>query len=389
MAWMLACAVAGGAAPQKTDDSGAQEQEQIGYQRAAGADQNKTLLLKDFHPVSMLHGSAHDVSRAKYYVIDVHNHVNDARGIEEHMDPRQVVGIMDGANVKTVVILTGMWGEKLQRVLDEMVKPFSGRFVVFTEMDWSKINDPDFSREMVAQLDDSVVRGARGLKILKDLGLGVRGRDGKLIAVDDPRLDPVWEECGRLGIPVAMHISDPEAFFYPVDASNERYEELMEHPDWSFYGPQFPSKESLLEARNRVFARHPNTTFVALHMANWPEKLDYVSELLDRYPNVMVEFGAREAELGRQPRRAREFFLRYQDRVMFGTDNGMSAEMYQNHFRWLETGDEYFDYWGYPGQGRWKIYGMELPDAVLEKVYHLNAEHMFAQFKGAAPAKNP
>ena len=389
MAWMLACAVAGGAAPQKTDDSGAQEQEQIGYQRAAGADQNKTLLLKDFHPVSMLHGSAHDVSRAKYYVIDVHNHVNDARGIEEHMDPRQVVGIMDGANVKTVVILTGMWGEKLQRVLDEMVKPFSGRFVVFTEMDWSKINDPDFSREMVAQLDDSVVRGARGLKILKDLGLGVRGRDGKLIAVDDPRLDPVWEECGRLGIPVALHISDPEAFFYPVDASNERYEELMEHPDWSFYGPQFPSKESLLEARNRVFARHPNTTFVALHMANWPEKLDYVSELLDRYPNVMVEFGAREAELGRQPRRAREFFLRYQDRVMFGTDNGMSAEMYQNHFRWLETDDEYFDYWGYPGQGRWKIYGMELPDAVLEKVYHLNAEHMFAQFKGAAPAKNP
>ena len=389
MAWMLACAVAGGAAPQKTDDSGAQEQEQIGYQRAAGADQNKTLLLKDFHPVSMLHGSAHDVPRAKYYVIDVHNHVNDARGIEEHMDPREVVGIMDGANVKTVVILTGMWGEKLQRVLDEMVKPFSGRFVVFTEMDWSKINDPDFSREMVAQLDDSVVRGARGLKILKDLGLGVRGRDGKLIAVDDPRLDPVWEECGRLGIPVAMHISDPEAFFYPVDASNERYEELMEHPDWSFYGPQFPSKESLLEARNRVFARHPNTTFVALHMANWPEKLDYVSELLDRYPNVMVEFGAREAELGRQPRRAREFFLRYQDRVMFGTDNGMSAEMYQNHFRWLETGDEYFDYWGYPGQGRWKIYGMELPDAVLEKVYHLNAEHMFGQFKGAAPAKNP
>jgi len=389
VAWVLACAVAGGAAPQKTDDSGAQEQEQIGYQKAAAADQNKTLLLKDFHPVSMLHGSAHDVPRAKYYVIDVHNHVNDARGIEEHMDPREVVGIMDGANVKTVVILTGMWGEKLQRVLDEMVKPFSGRFVVFTEMDWSKINDPDFSREMVAQLDDSVVRGARGLKILKDLGLGVRGRDGKLIAVDDPRLDPVWEECGRLGIPVAMHISDPEAFFYPVDASNERYEELMEHPDWSFYGPQFPSKESLLEARNRVFARHPNTTFVALHMANWPEKLDYVSELLDRYPNVMVEFGAREAELGRQPRRAREFFLRYQDRVMFGTDNGMSAEMYQNHFRWLETGDEYFDYWGYPGQGRWKIYGMELPDAVLEKVYHLNAEHMFGQFKGAAPAKNP
>ncbi|OLC90698.1 MAG: hypothetical protein AUH86_22440 [Acidobacteria bacterium 13_1_40CM_4_58_4] len=359
----------------------------MGYQKAGNADPNKTLLLKDFHPVSMLHASVHEVSRAKYYVIDVHNHVNDARGIEEHMDPRQVVQVMDGTNVRTVVILTGMWGEKLQKVLDEMVKPFPGRFVVFTEIDWSKIDDANFSQEMVAQLDDAVARGARGLKILKDLGLGVRGKDGKPIAVDDPRLDPVWEECGRLGIPVSIHISDPEAFFHPVDARNERYEELIEHPDWSFYGPRFPSKESLLAARDRVFARHPNTTFVALHMANWPERLDYVSEVLDHYPNVMVEFGARQAELGRQPRRAREFFLQYQDRIMFGTDNGMSEDMYRNHFRWLETSDEYFDYWGYPGQGRWKIYGMELPDAVLEKVYHSNAERMFGQFRGVAPAK--
>ncbi len=386
---MLLCAVVCSVAQQNAGNSIAQQREhqQIGYQKAGNADQNKILLLKDFHPVSMLHASVHEVSRAKYYVIDVHNHVNDARGIEEHMDPRQVVQVMDSTNVRTVVILTGMWGEKLQKVLDEMVKPFPGRFLVFTEMDWSKIDDANFSQEMVAQLDDAVARGARGLKILKDLGLGVRGKDGKLIAVDDPRLDPVWEECGRLGIPVSIHISDPEAFFHPVDARNERYEELIEHPDWSFYGPRFPSKESLLAARDRVFARHPNTTFVALHMANWPERLDYVSEVLDRYPNVMVEFGARQAELGRQPRRAREFFLQYQDRIMFGTDNGMSEEMYRNHFRWLETSDESFDYWGYPGQGRWKIYGMELPDAVLEKVYHSNAERMLGQFRGVAPAK--
>ncbi len=386
---MLLCAVVCSVAQQNAGNSIAQQREhqQIGYQKAGNADQNKILLLKDFHPVSMLHASVHEVSRAKYYVIDVHNHVNDARGIEEHMDPRQVVQVMDSTNVRTVVILTGMWGEKLQKVLDEMVKPFPGRFLVFTEMDWSKIDDANFSQEMVAQLDDAVARGARGLKILKDLGLGVRGKDGKPIAVDDPRLDPVWEECGRLGIPVSIHISDPEAFFHPVDARNERYEELIEHPDWSFYGPRFPSKESLLAARDRVFARHPNTTFVALHMANWPERLDYVSEVLDRYPNVMVEFGARQAELGRQPRRAREFFLQYQDRIMFGTDNGMSEEMYRNHFRWLETSDESFDYWGYPGQGRWKIYGMELPDAVLEKVYHSNAERMLGQFRGVAPAK--
>lgn len=364
-----------------------QEKQPIGYQKAENSEQNKTLLLKDFHPVSMLHAQAHEVPRAKYYVMDVHNHINDARGIDEPMDPQKVIQIMDSTNVKTVVILTGMWGEKLQKILDEMVHPYPGRFLVFTEMDWSKIDDPNFSQEMVAQLDDAVKRGARGLKILKDFGLEVKGKDGKLLAVDDPRMDPVWEECGRLGIPVSIHTSDPEAFFHPVDASNERYEELMEHPDWSFFGPQFPSKEALLAARDRVFARHPHTTFVALHMANWPENLDYVSEMLDRYPNVMVEFGARQAELGRQPRRAREFFLRYQDRIMFGTDNGMSEEMYRNLFRWLETDDESFDYFGYPGQGRWKIYGLGLPDAVLEKIYHGNAERMFGQFKGAALAK--
>ena len=290
---------------------------------------------------------------------------------------------MDQTNGKAVVILTGMWGEKLQKVIDTMVKPYPGRFMVFAQIDFSKIDDPNFGQEMVAQLDDAVARGARGLKQLKDLGLGVRDRTGKLIAVDDPRLDPIWEECGRLGIPVSIHTGDPEAFFHPTDGANERYEELMENPSWSFYGPQFPALEQLLEARNRVFARHPNTTFVSLHMG-WPENLDWVAHMLDQYPNVIVEFGAREAELGRQPRQAREFFLKYQDRIMFGTDNGMDEEMYRNHFRWLETADEYFDYWGYPAQGRWKIYGLDLPDPALEKIYHLNAERVFRQFKGAA-----
>ncbi len=369
---------------QNNEPSTAPAQGKIGYTSAKDADQRKTLLLRDFKPVPMLHASAHKVDRAKYYVIDVHNHVNDAMGIEEHMPPQRVIEVMNNANVKTVVILTGMWGDKLQRVIDEMVKPYPGRFVVFTQIDWSKINDPDFSKEMIAQLDDAVGRGARGLKVLKDLGLGVRDRSGKLVTVDDPRLDPIWEECGRLGVPVSIHVTDPEAFFHPVDGANERYEELTEHPDWSFYGPQFPSKQSILDARDRMFAKHPHTTFVALHVANWPENLDYVSHLLDSLPNVMIEFGAREAELGRQPRRAREFFLKYQDRIMFGTDNGMEEEMYRNHFRWLETADEYFDYWGYPAQGRWKIYGMELSDSVLEKIYHKNAERLFSQFKGTS-----
>ena len=192
-----------------------QSQGQIGYKSAADADQKKTLLLKDFQPQSMLHASAHNVDRAKYYVIDVHNHVNDAARIDDHMPPGEVVKIMDDTNVKTVVILTGMWGDKLQQVIDEMVKPYPGRFIVFEQIDFSKIDDPNFSQEMVAQLDDSVARGARGLKQLKDLGLGVRDKSGKLVAIDDSRLDPIWEECGRLGIPVSIHVSDPEAFSIP------------------------------------------------------------------------------------------------------------------------------------------------------------------------------
>ncbi|MGE5724842.1 MAG: amidohydrolase family protein [Acidobacteriota bacterium] len=356
-----------------------QNQGQISYKSAPNAKERETLLLRDFHPTSMLHARVSPIERAKFPVIDVHNHVNDAMGIDEHTPPEKVIQVMNAANVRTVVILTGQWGEKLQKVVDEMVKPYPGRFMVFTQIDYSKIDDP---KGMVADLDDAVRRGARGLKVLKDLGLQDRDKSGKLIPVDDPRLDPVWEECGRLGIPVAIHVTDPEAFFHPINGENERYEELIEHPDWSFYDHGFPSKEEVMAQRDHMFAKHPHTTFISLHVANWPEKLDYVSQLLDRLPNVMTEFGAREAELGRQPRRAREFFLKYQDRILFGTDSPPSLEMYHNYFRWLETDDEYFDYYGYPGQGRWKIYGMKLPDPVLQKVYHRNAERIFAQFKG-------
>jgi predicted TIM-barrel fold metal-dependent hydrolase len=357
--------------------------QEIKYGRDPNASKRMTLLLKDFDPKPVLHVAEHDVPRAKFPVIDVHNHVNDAGGIHEEFVPAaELVRRMDRANIHKIVILTGMWGEKLQGVLDQMVKPYPDRFVVFTQIDWSKIDDSNFSTEMVAQLDDGVRRGARGMKVLKDLGLGVRDKSGKLIAVDDVRLDPIWEECGRLGIPVAIHTSDPEAFFTPIDKHNERYEELMENPSWSFYGPKFPSKEKLLAERNHIIEKHPHTTFVALHVANWPENLDAVSAWLDKYPNMYVEFGARQAELGREPRRAGKFFLDYQDRILFGTDSEPEEGMYANYFRWLETGDEYFPYWGYPGQGRWEIYGLELPDSVLEKVYHLNAEKVFAQFKG-------
>jgi predicted TIM-barrel fold metal-dependent hydrolase len=354
----------------------------IGYKPAADADSKKTLLLKDFEPKPALHAAAHEIQRAKFPVIDVHTHTNDAVGIGDRVDPKEMVERMDRLNIRTIVILTGMWGDKLQTIIDSMVKPYPGRFIVFTQFDWSKINDPNFSELMVRQIDDSVARGARGLKILKELGLGVRDSTGKLITIDDPRLDATFEECGRLGIPVFIHVADPEAFFQPIDAHNERYEELNEHPDWSFYGPQFPSLRELLAQRDRMFSRHPQTTFVALHFGSWPENLDFVEQTLQTFPNVMIETGAREGELGRQPRRTREIFMKYPDRIMFGTDEGAGEAMYQNYFRWLETEDEYFPYAQYPAQGRWMIYGMGLPDDVLDKVYHRNAEELFANFKG-------
>lgn len=360
---------------------------QIGYKAAQDADTKKVILLRDFHPKPMVHVAAHDVKRAKFPVIDVHSHVNDAMGIADHVDPAELVAMMDRDNIRTIVILTGMWGDKLQKVVDEMVKPYPGRFMVFTQLDWSKIDDPNFSQLMVKQIDDSVARGARGLKILKELGLGVKDKSGRLVAIDDSRLDPVWAECGRLGIPVFIHVADPEAFFHPIDSTNERYEELIEHPDWSFYGPQYPSMEELMKQRDHMFAKHPETKFVALHFGSWPENLDFVDQTLAKYPNVMIEFGAREGELGRQPRRAKALFMKYSDRIMFGTDEGSEERMYLNYFRWLEADDEYFPYAQYPGQGRWMISGMGLPDDLLEKVYHLNAENLFARFKGAGAAK--
>jgi predicted TIM-barrel fold metal-dependent hydrolase len=349
--------------------------------RAHPQEPGEDLLLRDFRPRSMLKVPAHAVERAAFPVIDVHNHVNDARGGSRLPLP-ELLARMDRVNVARLVILTGAWGDRLQKVLDEMVKPHPERFTVFTQLDWSRVDEPGFGEAMAGQVRDAVARGARGLKILKELGLGVRENRGSLLAVDDPRLDPVWAECGRLGIPVAIHTSDPDAFFEPRDARNERWDELGRHPDWSFHGPGFPPKRELLDARNRVFARHPATTFIALHVANHPEDLDDASSVLDRYPNVVVETGARQAELGRQPRRAREFFLRYQDRILFGTDARPEETMYRNWFRWLETADEHFEYWDHPQQGRWHIYGVDLPREVLEKVYRRNAERVLGLAAG-------
>ena len=201
------------------------------------------------------------------------------------------------------------------------------------------------------------------------------GPDGTLLKIDDPRFDPIWKTCGELGLPVIIHTSDPAAFFQPIDHKNERWEELSRHPDWSFFGDQFPAREELLAARNRVIKRHPGTTFIGAHFANSSEDLGTLSKWLNEYPNLVVEFASRINELGRQPYTARKFFIKYQDRILFGTDGPWSELRLSYYWRFLETYDEYFPYSETKPQpqGMWRIYGIGLPDDVLKKIYHENA----------------
>jgi predicted TIM-barrel fold metal-dependent hydrolase len=295
------------------------------------------------------------------------------------------VRLMDEQNIALSISLDGHLGESF----DEHAKYLSkhaGRFLIFANLDFRgegrpdepatwDCQRPDFARRMAAELEQAKQKGACGLKFFKQFGLEYRNADGTLIRIDDERWDPIWEACGALGLVVIMHTADPAAFFQPIDATNERWEELHRHPEWSFYGPQWPSKAELLAARNRVIGRHRQTTFICAHMANDGEDLAEVGRWLDEYPNMMVELAARIAELGRQPYTARAFFLKYSDRILFGTDGPRVRERLLPHWRFLETNDEYFPYAEnpFPPQGFWNIYGLGLPDDVLRKVYHENA----------------
>ena len=353
--------------------------------------------LKDFEPRSMLQVPVTRVPRAKFPVIDFHTHLSfTAKGVagvphaaERRFTapPQELLPVMDRVNLRTMVNLTGGFGPGLDDSVARYQAAHPGRFIIFTEPRWPDINQPNYPRMQADEIARAHKAGARGLKVLKTLGLYLREQvtSGPLVQIDDKRFDPMWEACAAHKMPVAIHISDPEAFFLPIDRYNERFEELNAHPDWSFHGRDFPTTKQLFEARNRVLARHPKTTFVTLHVGNKAEDLGFVGECLDRYPNMHVEIGARVGELGRQPRASRRFFDRYQDRVLFGTDavpHGVQTPqqifgeaLYEIYYRFLETEDEYFDYAPapVPPQGRWRIYGIGLPDPILRKVYNQNA----------------
>ena len=355
------------------------------------------LVLSQYEPKSMLHVRETRVERARYPAIDIHTHISVSKKSENGVDvaaerqylgdPQELLAIMDRKNLRAMVNLTGGFYAGLVEAVNKYDKAFPNRFYTFTEPCYSRFKEPNYPNSQAEAIAQAHRDGAKGLKILKTLGLYLRENisSGALVKIDDSRFDPMWDMCGQLNLPVAIHVSDPIAFFTPTDRFNERYEELNNHPDWSFYDHDFPSNAELLEARNRVMARHPKTQFLVLHVGNFAEDLGNVAENLDRFPNMSVDIAARIGELGRQPRTARRFFDRYQDRILFGTDatphgdefpqQVFNDQLYEIYYRFLETEDEYFDYAPakIPPQGRWKIYGIGLPDGILKKVYYENA----------------
>ena len=280
------------------------------------------------------------------------------------------------------VDLDGGWGED---ILDDRLRRFKAlrpeRYRVFGGVNWSLWPEEGdaFGEKSAKRLRAQAARGAEGLKIWKPFGLSVRDHTGALARVDDPRLDPIWATAGELNLPVLIHVADPVAFFDPINGENERWDELQSNPEWSFPSPPFPPFIDILEGFANLVRRHPKTTFIGAHVACYAENLAWVSALMDECPNLMIDFSARIAELGRVPFTARDFMIRYASRILFGTDAGPDVETWATYARFLETRDEYFSYSSdpVPPQGRWMIYGLHLPKDVLQAIYHDNAARLF------------
>ena len=349
------------------------------------------LRLVDFRPRSQLRArNAEAPARPSYPAIDAHNHLgpNPLSDGWDRRSPAELATALDASNIAAIVDLDGGWGDALARELEHWA-PLGDRVAVFAGLDYEMWPErSDFGDVEAARLRTAAAAGARGLKVWKLLGLRARDPAGWLVPVDDARLDPLWATAGELRLPVTIHVADPIAFFEPLDATNERYEELLEHPDWHFWPtrprgrPQadgFPPFDEILDGLEAMVARHPGTTFIGAHVGCAPEDLGRVDRMLAAYPSWNVDIAARIAELGRQPYSARDLILRWPDRILFGTDAPPDAAAWAVYARFLETRDESFPYDpdGGPGsQGRWQVHGLGLPDEVLRVVYADNARRL-------------
>ena len=349
------------------------------------------LRLSEFIPRQQLRVPSHHVLRPRFPVIDAHNHLGIPFGGDwADRTAGELESALDASGVAAIVDLDGGWGEALRAEIERWQDRLPGRVAVFAGRDYAGwALDDRFGEMEAARLRAGVAAGARGLKVWKHLGLRARDPRGRLIAVDDPRLDPLWAAAGELAIPVMIHVADPVAFFEPLDGSNERWEELRANPDWHFWptrprdepqAPGFPPFDELIDGLEAVVVRHPNTTFIGAHVGCAAEDLARVATILERAPNFHVDLAARIGELGRQPYTSRAFIARWADRVLFGTDMAPDPAWWAVYFRFLETADESFAYDAdadtAPSQGRWRIHGLDLPDDVLRAVYHDNAARL-------------
>ena len=332
------------------------------------------------------------VKKAAFPAIDAHNHLWGNWQVDKVVQTMDETGIICYCDLTSNVNIEFAGGGyritpgNISDFFNNCVKKYPQRFYGFTMAGFARPsneslfeNANEFVDECIQILREHVEAGAKGLKILKELGLHYRDSNGTLINADDPRLDPIWEEAARLNIPVLIHQADPSGFFEPMVPENEHFDSLSKYPSWSFSDPKFPRKDELIKRRDNLIKRHKNTIFILPHVANYAENLRYVSNLLDENPNIYIDFSARLDEVGRQPYSAREFFIKHQDRIIFGTDMPAniesSVDMYRCYFRFLETFDEAFyppDYDGTFNRARWPIYGIGLPAEALEKIYYKN-----------------
>jgi predicted TIM-barrel fold metal-dependent hydrolase len=339
--------------------------------RICRAPQSPAPSILDYRPVSTLVTAEHLVPKAKYPAIDYHGHPNDLIMSAEGLN--QLGTALDGINVQMMVAADNVSGERLvQSIAAIRASPkMKDRVRVLAGVDFRNVR-PGWGDKAVKQLEADLAAGAVGIgEISKSLGLSIRKPDGSRLRIDDPELDPIWDAAARLKIPVFIHTADPEEFFKPVDYTNERWLELSLFPGRRYPQDQYPSFEELMTERDNLFRKHPKTTFVAAHMGWYAADLGKLSKLLDAYPNVYTEMGAVLYDIGRQPRAAHDFFVKYQDRIMFGKDS-FQPEEYPYYWRVFETNDEYFDYYRHY-HAFWKLYGIGLPDYVLKKVYYMNA----------------
>ena len=337
------------------------------------------LYLEDFVPHPRLVVKETYIDNPRFPVIDIHNHLGEEFGSGWCNRPvSELLEVMNQAGIQVLVDLDGGWGEQiLEQRLEKYKSVAPQRFCIFGGVDWSSWSHKgaSFPAWAASRLKEQASLGAQGVKIWKQFGLSVRDADGNLARVDDPRLDPIWQAADELGLPVLIHVADPVAFFDPLDPNNERWEELHAQPDWHFPNPPYPAFIDILNQLARLVQRHPATTFIGAHVGCYAENLAWVGELFDRCPNFYIDIAARLGELGRQPYTARRFLIRHQDRILFGTDFAPDVLRYRLYYRFLETDDEYFNYDldNPPGQGRWCIHGVNLPNQALKKIYATNA----------------